>query len=706
MIGPGGKYVGSTLNRYLHLGEASCADCTSFCFSSITLCTGPVGRYLADDGEKWWLHDSISDCIECPAGKFASEPGSDMCKDCPTGTYAPATGSFACSFVDPGFYADVEGTSLWPCQPGRFSVGLEVECTNCSVGWYQPSEAQTQCLSATPGSYVNKVGASTKESCPAGRYSNGASQECTPCDEGEFQPEEGQPSCIACPSPMTTQGRGRTRCDACIRTYFFNTLKWEKFLPDEELNNQCVDCCMRCEDICDVDDEDCVHCDTAGAVLETLDVKRGWWRATPTSLKVYECPYDRSCRGGNSTERRMECFPGHRGALCGACTSRYNYDIARNRCASCLGFHTMILRSGILFLFLIFILCCLIGIAAFFFRGDFHFLTTLFHFIKEAAKGDDAVGAGFDDHLDDMAADRESKISKDDSDAKDDDEPPTRNPQTSRRQRSLRRSVLTKLKIIVAAWQISASTESVVLVRFPKMFEKVTQIFGVLGFALFDVGSFKCLFGWSFFEILVVVTVAPVGFVGLGALLYWIRSRKRLRTSEGRRHVLNNNTYGILLFLFVVLPSISTYVVTYFSCARFDRGEQRDLRVMANELAIKCTSRRYQRWAVYVAIMIAVWPVGATCGLGVLLFRNRHRLNPRRPKQTAVGRPALSGVDGFEREQRRHFNAMGELAKIKIRNADKSIAGLEFLFEDYVRSIFSRSSRKTIGAAVFLIPHL
>jgi len=39
---------------------------------------------------------------------------------------------------------------------------------------------------------------------------------------------------------------------------------------------QCVDCRERCEDICDVVDEECVTCNEDGFKLETLNVKKGW----------------------------------------------------------------------------------------------------------------------------------------------------------------------------------------------------------------------------------------------------------------------------------------------------------------------------------------------------------------------------------------------------------------------------------------------
>jgi len=125
--------------------------------------------------------------------------------------------------------------------------------------------------------------------------------------------------------------------------------------------------------------------------------------------------------------------------------------------------------------------------------------------------------------------------------------------------------------------------------------------------------------------------------------------------------------------------------VTYFSCARFDRGDRNDLRVIATELSVRCSSKRYRRWLVYDGVMIALWPVGTLLGLATLLFKNRKKLNPQvnHALQTRMSSDPDGDVDGFQLEKRRHAQAMGELSKLKVRNADESLRGLEFLYEEY-----------------------
>ena len=201
------------------------------------------------------------------------------------------------------------------------------------------------------------------------------------------------------------------------------------------------------------------------------------------------------------------------------------------------------------------------------------------------------------------------------------------------------KSVRTKIKIIVAAWQITSSTEFVFLrIKLPKSFSKVMRLFGVLGLAIFDVGSTKCFLGWSYFEELLFVTLAPFGFILLLWIVYWLINWCRWRwwcwcciwdeTQQRTKDTWNNFKYWTLFFIYIILPSVSSYVITYLRCERFDRGDKKDLEVMAVELSVNCRSTRYKGWRIYDIIMIVIWPVGTTLGLAILLWLNRKELNP------------------------------------------------------------------------------
>ena len=247
------------------------------------------------------------------------------------------------------------------------------------------------------------------------------------------------------------------------------------------------------------------------------------------------------------------------GALCGACLKQYDYDVGRSRCAPCVGVEKMLLRAGVLTTIFLVIAALLV----LFFQTIFgvkysywwHAIVTM---LKDRDEGLD------DEIIDSIDVEDVMEVENEVLEEEVEDEEKNDTDVVARR-RGLTRSVVTKLKIVIAAWQIGSSTDWIFWqVRFPPIYTKVTRLFGFLGFTFFDVGSFKCLFNWSYFDKLLVVTVAPFGILAGGASIYWMIQGclGHLRDEDGRRHTWNNILYGTLLFIYIALPSIATTVVT------------------------------------------------------------------------------------------------------------------------------------------------
>ena len=409
--------------------------------------------------------DLVISCEKCAADTFAPGSGLSSCFSCSNGTIS-APGSPACSPCPPGYYAVDEtpgNTTCTPCASGTFSLA-GIFCLDCGPG--SSTDDSVQCTSCEAGKFSGGPRNVQCDDCPPGKFSNPGATECSSCLKGTFDNESGADFCDPCQSPLTTKGTGSTSCDACIEDYFWNSLYWPNDFDQKLGRNgaQCVGCCMRCEDICDVDDEDCVVCDRDGSVLETLVVKRGWWRVTRTSLTVYECPLDKSCRGGSSVDDSERCFQGHFGALCGACRKGYDFDIARNRCARCIGAGDMLIRAGFLLLQVALVCAFLLLLCKWLFPNVS--LRTIFFFLmKENA-------------LDGVGAETEMNVVNDAEDEQKDDAQQAQEAQSdadedNQEKRHLRRSVLTKLKIIVAACQIASSTDEVFRqVRFHRFLKR------------------------------------------------------------------------------------------------------------------------------------------------------------------------------------------------------------------------------------------
>ncbi|KAJ8614593.1 hypothetical protein CTAYLR_004976 [Chrysophaeum taylorii] len=517
------------------------------------------------------------------------------------------TGSGKCACFSPFNGTDCLGGE---CPPGSVEVvsqrGLYylANCTKCSAGTYASKDDDGSCRLASAGHYAPGIGASEELPCPPGSFAPGSGQAaCARCDAGTFVRFGGALSCTRASAGHFVAKKSASTELPCPRGTFASVSGQSACA-----RKACEDCCVRCENLCDVDDEECVACDEDGAVLETLDAKRGWWRASHRSLKVYECPLDKSCRGGPSTKTSERCYPGHVGALCGACDTR---NLA--------------------------ILSLLVAVLALVLErryGAAVCWTVALVALKDQIRG------GAD------AETQKIRVVEDTTDR----HHHIINPQEEEEQLVLPR------------------------VRFPPIFSEVSETFGVVGVALFDVGSAKCVFGLTYFHKLAAITLGPLAVIG------------RLESESDRRQFYSNLAYATLLFVYVCLPSISTPVITYFSCRRFDRGDRSDLRVVASQLDIRCTSARYKAWALYDACMIALWPVGVTLGIAVVLWRNRSRLDP----DVVSSSSSRGEIDGaFQRDQRRRATASLQVEKIAIRNADPSVASLEFLFEEYEPRCFT-----------------
>ena len=197
---------------------------------------------------------------------------------------------------------------------------------------------------------------------------------------------------------------------------------------------------------------------------------------------------------------------------------------------------------------------------------------------------------------------------------------------------------------------------------------------------------------------MIFVTLAPFVVIAVATAAYWFaqRHRGKLENNADRLKVKSQIYYVVMLFVYVVLPSISTYVITYFSCSRFaDDGEKRGLRVITTALSIKCTTNRYRKWRIYAGIMIGIWPVGVSLIFFILLWRNGKKLNPTLEDESSTAHDAkvessqvVDRVEDLKRETRRHTRAMGQIKKLELRDKDDSLSALEFLFEEYTPRCF------------------
>lgn len=77
-----------------------------------------------------------------------------------------------------------------------------------------------------------------------------------------------------------------------------------------------------------------VDCGKSGSTLLTLEIMPGYFRFTPTSVDVLQCPKPLDCVGGNSTGSRL-CSQHAQGPLCSSCQSGFYNRESVNQCIIC-----------------------------------------------------------------------------------------------------------------------------------------------------------------------------------------------------------------------------------------------------------------------------------------------------------------------------------------------------------------------------------
>ena len=108
-------------------------------------------------------------CQACPAGTYASFPGSSTCVPCPKGTYSTATGQ-------------VSNATCLPCAAGTYAdVVGSTSCTSCPAGTVSTTVAATSnstCVPCPGVTYSASAGSTQCDTCPAGSSSNSAEKTC------------------------------------------------------------------------------------------------------------------------------------------------------------------------------------------------------------------------------------------------------------------------------------------------------------------------------------------------------------------------------------------------------------------------------------------------------------------------------------------------------------------------------------------------
>ncbi|KAH8044545.1 hypothetical protein JL721_12825 [Aureococcus anophagefferens] len=252
---------------------------------------------------------------------------------------------------------------------------------------------------------------------------------------------------------------------------------------------------------------------------------------------------EESCKGGANSS-----CAGHKGPLCGA-QAHYFYDTAANRCVDC---GNKIKASGdniIGTVLAVLFVVAAIGVV----MRKFGLFTVLGHgvdAIREVVQGEaveDIAKAKLEEHYED---DEDGEAAGSDTQSADDEESSGR---------STEQNVMTKVKIVIATYQIACSIPwSLPQVRFPAIFEEALKLGSVVNLSFISFAKAECFGDFDYFDklsscdspshdawlpyVLFSIVAYPVGVpLGFACLLWRLRRRldpdvdhQTVRTPSGR----------------------------------------------------------------------------------------------------------------------------------------------------------------------------
>ena len=213
-------------------------------------------------------------CVQCLAGKYASQEGLMQCDNCQLGRYStgacakedsdggPSGGCISCKECPVGQYQDqTASSSCIPCVAGKYgsesAAGSETDCQVCPDGEYSTNAGSSNCDFcptgyATSGSTTSAPDHAGCKACTAGQYSSEKGRAlCTDCEVGRYSDSGVQnPECKTCDDGQeTNKGSlvGGSSCRDCIKGQYENDhqceacpIGWNQILNKKIFCDECV----------------------------------------------------------------------------------------------------------------------------------------------------------------------------------------------------------------------------------------------------------------------------------------------------------------------------------------------------------------------------------------------------------------------------------------------------------------------------------
>lgn len=445
------------------------------------------------------------------------------------------------------------------------------------------------------------------------------------------------------------------------------TLTFRQCVPGEYyLSQSCVVCENTTYSLALAPDYRDTVCDAAPANSnealtygDNIYTKAGYWRVNNMSEALIECPYGNiACLGGYETGP-ASCDVGYEGPLCAVCSSNYYYDGTLKTCTTCTGqdmsiFAVIVIPTVFIFIFIVFYLARKLRPEIF---------IRVMHAagaVSNSMSGGNSDGDGGDDDDDDDSTGTDDKNS--DGYFKKLYKKAKKSQMLtmlSRNTASLTDKIISKVKILMSAFQIVSGLPATLKISFPSA---VTKLLDGLSFAnIFSVNTsaFTCLSAkrYDYVDTLQFATVLPVVITAILYIMYAIevqivwhharrqnllvtRSMEEGSRKESSQKVKVNNDEAhdkikgltghyvslFLLLTYTVLTSVSSTIAGAIPCIQIDPDNVDSTmgnKYLIADLSIDCSSDRYWFGYSWACITALIYPIGIPVMYYWLLSTNK-----------------------------------------------------------------------------------
>jgi len=573
-------------------------------------------------------------CTSCTLSKNTATDGGGMLI---AGT---ATAAFERSYFEFNQVLGGDGGAINVVQEGELMLsfsefeGNVATSDSASAIYYESTSASSMVVGCTFRNHSDTAALVVSEKplsweCQLGQWSphigridaddfSGCASKCPVGTLGLSTELTSSAGCSSCPAGLSTNAEGAHSVTECACPVGFYTHTPSNCTAADVVSGPELPSCMN-RWTCEKCPEHTI-CNTPNVTLVRLDVEEGYWRQTDFSSEIRPCDNTAACLGGTNVS--TQCATGHHGPYCDVCMPHYFGGRDGQLCTPCEKAESIVyyiphlavllLLFGVLVFFVSRCACAKRGALA---LGDA---------VNAGAKQSEAVR----NHGVQIVVSFVAALA------------PKRCPPGKTKQ------IRTKLRILVASWQVLGELGVIFEITYPQWYEDAIN--GLSALVQLDLPRLlpaQCLWSVTFDRQLLLRTLVPLALMGLTVGIGSIaRVRPSWRAWSDRCPELCFNA------LFIVYPSCCSAIFSFFPCDSLSDGS----RYLVADYSIDCDSSSYRGMRAYALVMFLFYPFGTPL-LFYFLLRKQQALIDRisRHEYTAHALRQLESKRWVEKMSRR-----------------------------------------------------